>query len=322
MLSPESQNDGSLSTRISMFPSQRANYIPALRLFTKSASRSTFLAKFSRFVNKFLYRFGIGALLNRYDNSFTLYSSHSDAMLYRNYDAAEIFCNFGSGAFHHRRWKNYDYPGQSSYYKAIQGEDGVDFHGIDLCAPGLTVPEESESVSLIYCSHTLEHLETDGALGFLRECARILKRGGVMRLALPNTTNDFRILRLMDLQENAPEQWKEDLLKDAVPHIIPVAGDALNIAEASRLAKDVNFEAAEFYRVSVERGVDVSFSGANPERHISFWSYESLVSLAPELGFRFVIPCYQGSSVAAPFRNTSVFDTTAPHFSFYVELVK
>lgn len=305
-----------------MFPSQRANYIPALRLFTKRASRSMFLAKLSRFVNKFLYGIGIGSSLNRYDNSFTLYSARSDALLYRDYGSAEIFCNFGSGAFHHRRWKNYDYPGQSPYYKAIQGKDGIDFHGIDLCAHGLSIPEESETVTLIYCSHTLEHLETDGALRFLKECARILKKGGVMRLALPNTTNDFRILRLVDSQANIPEQWKEDLLKDAIPHLVPVTGDALNLAEARKLAEDVNFEAADFYRVSVERGVDVSFSGANPERHISFWSCENLVSLAPELGFRFAIPCYQGSSVAAPFRNTSVFDITAPHFSFYVELIK
>lgn len=322
MLSDGSRDEEILSVRLSMFSSQRVNYIPSIKIFTRLASSSALLAVFSRFVNKYLYFVGFGSSVNRYDNSLIFYSSYYDSILYKGFDKNEILCNFGSGAFCHRRWKNYDYPGQSSYYKAIQGEDGVDFHGIDLCAQDLVVPEASESVSLIYCSHTLEHLEIEGARMFLKECLRILRKGGVMRVALPNTTNDFRFLKLIDQQEGIPWKWKEDLLEDAIRHVIPLTSDVMNTSEAWQEAKGVNFDAGEFYRVAVERGVDVSFSGASPERHISFWSYESLVSVASELGFRFVIPCYQGSSVAAPFRNTSVFDTTEPHISFYAELIK
>lgn len=311
-----------MGKRLSIFSSQRDNYVPAFKIYTRRASSSKFLAKFSRFMNKFLYKVGIGSSLNRYDNSLTFYSAKSDSRLYQEYGKEEVFCNFGSGAFYHRRWKNYDYPGQSVYYKSLQGVDGADFIGIDLCDQNLIIPEDSETVSLIYCSHTLEHLESESALKFLKECSRILKSGGVMRLALPNTTNDFRILKLVHAQDIVPEQWKEDLLRDAVRHILPETFQSLSVPDIYELAKDVNFSAEEFYKEAVGRGVDVRFSGTNPEKHISFWSYESLVPIATALGFRFAIPCYQGSSVAGPFRNVSVFDTTEPHISFYIELIK
>ena len=90
--------------------------------------------------------------------------------LYKHYSVDEIFCNFGSGAFYHPKWKNYDYPGQSAYYKCLQGIDGTDFNAINLCAVSLDIPEEDNSVALIYCSHTLEHLEAGAAKRFLREC--------------------------------------------------------------------------------------------------------------------------------------------------------
>ena len=51
---------------------------------------------------------------------------------------------------------------------------GTFFH-IDLCAKNLVIPENNETVSLIYCSHTLEHLALEASKRFLQECYRILK---------------------------------------------------------------------------------------------------------------------------------------------------
>ena len=43
-----------------------------------------------------------------------------------------------------------------------------------------------EDVSLIYAEHFIEHLAYDAALAFLRECRRVLRDDGVLRLSTPN----------------------------------------------------------------------------------------------------------------------------------------
>jgi SAM-dependent methyltransferase len=201
-------------------------------------------------------------------------------------------------------------------------QHGIDFFGIDLCAQNLILPEASESVSLIYCSHTLEHLEYKSAIQFMKECLRILKVGGVMRFALPNTSNDFRLLKSVYFQPQVTNELKMDFLTDVINNILPDAFVNLTKKEVEVLIRDTNFSPDAFYQAAIDLGVNVNFSESSPERHISFWSYENLLSVALDIGFKFGYPCYQGSSIAKPFTNTNVFDTTEPHISFYVEIIK
>ena len=44
----------------------------------------------------------------------------------------------------------------------------------------------SNSVDYIYSSHMLEHLYSKDAVYFLSECRRVLKKGGILRLLLPD----------------------------------------------------------------------------------------------------------------------------------------
>jgi predicted SAM-dependent methyltransferase len=305
-----------------LFQSHRECYLPAVRFFTKKASSSILLARISRFVNKTLYRFGLGSALNRYENCITFYSSHADTKLYDNYSDGAIFCNFGSGAFFHKKWKNYDYPGQSRYYQAIQGHEGKDFFGIDLCADNLALPEEDNSVSLIYCSHTLEHLDEVFARKFIVECLRILKPHGIMRVALPNTSNVFELIRLFSEQENLNPDVIETFRLEAASHVLADIENVLSNNEIEELFVKSQHNARNFYRNAVSTGVSSRFSKENPARHISFWDYEELVHVSKEAGFSFCFPFYQGSSLAEPFTNLNVFDNTEPHISFYAELMK
>jgi SAM-dependent methyltransferase len=48
------------------------------------------------------------------------------------------------------------------------------------------LPHADESVDGIYSSHTLEHLYLDDAQRLVAECRRVLRRGAVMRVALPD----------------------------------------------------------------------------------------------------------------------------------------
>lgn len=48
------------------------------------------------------------------------------------------------------------------------------------------IPEKSASVSTVYSSHMVEHIERADAIRFLREAHRILENGGVVRISVPD----------------------------------------------------------------------------------------------------------------------------------------
>jgi SAM-dependent methyltransferase len=56
------------------------------------------------------------------------------------------------------------------------------------------LPYPDGSVAAIYSSHTLEHLYLAEARGVLAECARVLRPGGWVRLALPDAERHARDL--------------------------------------------------------------------------------------------------------------------------------
>jgi len=57
----------------------------------------------------------------------------------------------------------------------------------DLTKP---LPWADNSVDIIYSSHCLEHLKREDGLNLLKECSRILKSGGIIRIVVP----DFRYI--------------------------------------------------------------------------------------------------------------------------------
>ena len=48
------------------------------------------------------------------------------------------------------------------------------------------VPFSEKSFDLVYHSHVLEHFPKDDAIKFLHECYRVLKPGGILRIAVPD----------------------------------------------------------------------------------------------------------------------------------------
>ena len=55
-------------------------------------------------------------------------------------------------------------------------------------------PWKKESIDIIYSSHTLEHFSRSEGLGFLNECFRVLKKGGIIRIVVPDLqdiVNDY-----------------------------------------------------------------------------------------------------------------------------------
>jgi len=87
--------------------------------------------------------------------------------------------NLGCGRHVHEGWINID---------LASSEPGVLVHDL---SNGIPLPEQS--CTIVYHSHVLEHLDRAKAHGLLRECYRVLKPGGILRIAVPDLEQICRV---------------------------------------------------------------------------------------------------------------------------------
>lgn len=52
---------------------------------------------------------------------------------------------------------------------------------------------KSDSVDFVFAEHVVEHVYYEQAVGFFRECHRILKPGGVVRIAVPSVERVYQM---------------------------------------------------------------------------------------------------------------------------------
>jgi SAM-dependent methyltransferase len=122
----------------------------------------------------------------------------------------------------------------------------VDWDNADLCvnlAEEQILPLEDNSIALVFSAHLIEHLPQESLLVLLRECYRILKRGGRIRIECPDTEklvdlyrrSDSHMLRhfrerrreLLVEQFGYPEKYLEDhlsVLGEVANYIVPGEG--------------------------------------------------------------------------------------------------
>ena len=58
--------------------------------------------------------------------------------------------------------------------------------GVESWKASAGIPTPTQSVDLIYHSHLLEHLEQEEGEELIQECFRVLKAGGILRVAVPD----------------------------------------------------------------------------------------------------------------------------------------
>lgn len=105
--------------------------------------------------------------------------------------------HLGCGEQYKTNWCNVDHPSVEYYGKNIK----VDLDH-DISNP---LPFASNSASFIYNEHVIEHFDVRTGIKILQECYRILKPGGVLRIATP----DLEII--MGYYTNSFREWREDL---------------------------------------------------------------------------------------------------------------
>lgn len=79
------------------------------------------------------------------------------------------------------------------------------------------LPCRDESVHVLYCSHTLEHLFPDDAIRLLQEMRRVLSNDGIVRLAVPSFEHCLRIAN-GEIDSHWPRQF-DDAMSQAINYI-------------------------------------------------------------------------------------------------------
>ena len=88
------------------------------------------------------------------------------------HEAGPVFVNLGCGSRIHPMWMNVDI---AASHPAVMEYDLAD---------GIPLPDQS--CDAVYNSHMLEHLPKHQVPAFLKECHRVVKRGGIIRIAVPD----------------------------------------------------------------------------------------------------------------------------------------
>lgn len=89
------------------------------------------------------------------------------------------YLNLGCGSHYHRDWVNMDIsPGDPE---------------VITCDLSRGIPAEDDGFDVVYHSHVIEHFRKDDALKFMKECHRVLKPGGTLRVATPDLERICRV---------------------------------------------------------------------------------------------------------------------------------
>lgn len=80
--------------------------------------------------------------------------------------------NLGCGSKYHKDWINIDSVSNNNNILARDLLKGI--------------PYKNNNVDVIYNSHLIEHFSKENATDFIKECYRVLKPGGIIRIATPN----------------------------------------------------------------------------------------------------------------------------------------
>jgi SAM-dependent methyltransferase len=89
----------------------------------------------------------------------------------------------------------YKFSGSSSYYTFKQFHETIAKKKLYFADLINGIPFVSESLEIIYCSHVLEHLTKNDGAQLLRECYRVLKKDGLLRLVVPDLDKAFDMYR-------------------------------------------------------------------------------------------------------------------------------
>ena len=229
--------------------------------------------------------------------------------------------NIGGGAYYRKHWKVLDY--QSFHYRIPSYYIDYNF---DL-ASNNPLPFKTNSVNFFYSSHTLEHIPQEFCQNIFNEFYRCLKKGGAVRLALPDFDKIFEAYR-----NNEKTIFNSVFFKNKQEENYRKFLDFFATYMKNKVSKnefDENFrsmkkeEFADYYTFKIPRNNQKIHGGF----HINWWNFEKAEKMLKRAGFK---EKYRSSSQKSCFlemrckKNGKIFgfDDTYPEISFFIEALK
>lgn len=255
-------------------------------------------------------------------------------LLYANFSQEAIvnkkFVNICAGNFNHPYWINLDF--ETEQYKSIQKNRFTSFDVQNL----ETLPFDTDSVELVYCSHAIEHFKEERVQHLLSEIRRVLVPKGIVRIVVPDASYIYRLIKFNRVHE------LEILFKDKLTRVSGADPNTIQVQDLflSQVATELtsvlaptnsNLSSEKFYSLVETKTEDefldqitalVDYDYEHPDYHVSWWSNSKLDRFLQQAGFSSSTVVSYSKTLAAPFMSLGHFDKTTPYLSFYVEALK
>ena len=249
----------------------------------------------------------------------------------------KAFYNVGAGSFSHPFWTNIDYD--SEWYAANREKtlSGINY---DLLSEE-RLPLSDETAEIVYSSHTIEHITDQAASFVFKELYRILKRGGIIRLTAPDIDLHYRAFMNNDRYffywadwYSQPKDYKrvcfnaplntasiEQLFIQRFATSVSTlhadgSPDRISDNDVREMFDNMEYENALNYCTSK---CSLDIQRKYPGNHMNWWNKKKLVRFLRKAGFSDIYPSAYGQSVTPILRDTTLFDSTHPKISLYVE---
>lgn len=242
----------------------------------------------------------------------------------------DIYVNIGAGSFYHPRWINLDKD--NDFYRHLQKKDR--FISYDLCGDS-PLPFNSNEVDIFYTSHTVEHIPDERVKKLFADVWRCLKPGGIFRVVCPDMEMQYRAFSFKDSSFwSQPSPWgtKLDSIEDRFLEHFATAlvskhsfslsypdAKMLSPAELRSLFEELSMD--DFFNEVTSR-IPQDINLLFPQGHCNWFSFEKLHNFLGDSGFQVVYKSGYGQSLNQKMRNITLFDSTSPELSLYVEAIK
>jgi len=250
------------------------------------------------------------------------------------------FYNVGAGNFYHPYWTNIDY--YSDWYKS---NDKFTSKGIHHDLFSLTrIPLDNGIAEIVYSSHTIEHIKDEHAQFFFSEAHRILKNDGLIRITAPDIDLHYRAYKKNDLDFFYWRDWysrEKDYKRINLNQPLNGASieqlflqrfaTAASILHAHGVKTKISDEELNgiFQELKYEDALNyccdkctIEIQKKNPGNHTNWWNNEKVINMLKKAGFKDIWISGHGQSQSPVLRNNSLFDSTHPKISLYIEAMK
>lgn len=237
-----------------------------------------------------------------------------------------VLLNIGSGNWSHDGWTNLDHL--SDWYN----KDQRSHHIIPYNIREDSIPYEDNTVDAIYCSHVIEHIENIHIEKLFRECFRVLKKGGIIRITCPDseflynvskTSNDYWVWRdsWFKSEQYYDQKYKprtiDYLVREVATPMLLHYKNSINTKDYTEAYEELSM--TDFFEYLTK---ELVFREDYVGDHINYWNFEKTNKYLTKAGFPSVFESKYGASVFLEMQYITKFDTTHPNMSLYVEAIK